>query len=71
MIAQEVSALSRKLADVGARLLVPDTTPEVDDLRAPMIGTAGAAEFPTSSEVVGKRLAYGLEATTDVSLYTV
>ena len=54
-----------------ARLLVPDTAPEVDDLLAAVIGAAGAAQFPASSEVVGKRLAHGLEATTDVSLYGV
>jgi hypothetical protein len=36
-----------------------------------MIGAARAAEFPPSSEVVGKRVAYGLKATSDVSLYGV
>jgi hypothetical protein len=36
-----------------------------------MIGTAGAAQFTASSKVLGKRLANGLEARTDVSLYRV
>ena len=46
-----------------ARLLVSDTAPEVDDLLAAVIGAAGAAQLAASSEVLGKRLAHGLEAT--------
>ena len=51
------------------RLLVSDSAPEVDDLLTPAIGAAGAAEFVAMSEVVGKRLAHRLEATSYVSLY--
>jgi len=34
-----------------ARLPVPDPAPEVDDLLAPIVGAAGAAQFPASSDV--------------------
>ena len=54
-----------------ARLLVSDTAPEIDNPLAATIGTAGAAQFPTVSKVVGKGLAHGVKATTDVSLYGV
>jgi hypothetical protein len=33
-----------------------------------MVRTAGAAQFASSGEVVGKRLAHGLETTSDGSL---
>jgi hypothetical protein len=52
-------------------LLIPNTAPEVNDLLAAMIGTAGAAQLPAASEVVGKYLVHGLKAMTDVSLYRV
>jgi hypothetical protein len=52
-----------------ARLLVPDAAPEIDDLLASMIGAAGAPQFPTSSEVVGKGVAYGANARTDVAFH--
>ena len=45
-----------------ARLLVPDTAPEVDDLLAAMIGAARTAQLPAASEVLGKRLAHGLKS---------
>ena len=50
-----------------AGLLVSNAAPEVDDLLAALIGTAGAAQLPASSEVLGKRLAHGLEAGADES----
>ena len=52
-----------------ARLLVADAAPEVDDLLAAVIGAAGAAQLAPPSEVLGKRLAHGLKAAADVSLY--
>ena len=54
-----------------ARLLVADTAPDVNDLLAANIGTAGATQLPALSKVFGKRLAHHFEATTDVSLYRV
>ncbi len=54
-----------------ARLLVPDTAPEVNDLLAVTIDTAGAAQFLTPSEIVDEGLAYALETASDVSLYGV
>ena len=51
-----------------ARLLVADAAPEVDDLLAAVIGAAGAAQLAAPGEVLGKRLAHGLEAAADVSL---
>ena len=54
-----------------ARLLVADAAPEVDDLLAVAIGTAGATQLTASGEVLGKRLAHRFKATTDVSLYRV
>jgi hypothetical protein len=54
-----------------AGLLVADTAPEVDDLVAARIRTAGASQLSPSSEVVSKRLAHGIEAAADVSLYFV
>ena len=51
-----------------ARLFVANAAPQVDDLLAAVVGTAGAAQLPASSEVVGKRLAHGLKARTDVPL---
>ena len=44
-----------------ARLLVSDTAPDVDDLLAAVIGTAGAAQLAASSEVLDERLAHGLK----------
>ena len=52
-----------------ARLLVSDAAPEVDDLLAVLIGTAGAAQLTASSKVLGKRRTHRFKATTDVSLY--
>ncbi len=52
-----------------ARLLVPGTAPEVDDLLAVVIDTAGATNFTPSGKVLSERLAHCLEAATDVSLY--
>ena len=52
-----------------ARLLVANAAPEIDDLLAVVIGTAGATQLAASLEVLGKRLAHRLEAATDVSLY--
>ena len=49
--------------------LVPNTAPEVDDLLAAVVGTARAAQLPALYEVLGKYLAHGLKAPTDVSLY--
>ncbi len=51
--------------------LVANTAPEVDDLLAVVIGTAGATQLTASSKVLGKRLAHRLKAATDVSLYRV
>ena len=48
------------------RLLVANAAPEVDDLLAALIGAAGAAQLPAPCEVVGKRLAHGLETAADV-----
>ena len=50
-------------------LPVAQTAPEVDDLLATPIGTAGAAEFTAYREIVGKRVAHDLETRTDLSLY--
>jgi hypothetical protein len=52
-----------------ARLLVPDSTPEVDDLFAILLGTAGAPLFSTSRESGGKGFANDLKPLSDVSLY--
>src|SRR5215204_1771696 len=52
-----------------ARSPVANTTPQVDDLLASVVHTAGAAEFVAPSEVVLKGLAHGLKPGTDVSLY--
>src|SRR5262245_46889190 len=51
-----------------ARPLVADAAPEIDNLLAPVIGTAGATQLPASSEVGGKRFAHGLEAAADLPL---
>ena len=50
-----------------AGLLVANAAPEVDDLLAAVIDTAGAAQLSAPGEVLGERLAHRLEATTDVS----
>jgi len=50
-------------------LSASNTAPEVDDLLAAMIGTAGAAELVPVREVVGEGLADGFEPATDASLY--
>jgi hypothetical protein len=49
--------------------LVPNTAPEIDDFLAAVVHAAGAAELVAPNEIVGKRVAYGLEAGTDSSLY--
>ena len=49
-----------------AGLLVADAAPEIDDLLAAMIDTAGAAQLPAPGEVLGECLAHCLEARTDV-----
>jgi hypothetical protein len=54
-----------------ARHHVPNTTPEVHDLLAPVVHAAGAAELVTSNEVVGKRLPYCLKAGGNVSFDSV
>jgi hypothetical protein len=54
-----------------ARLPVASTAPEVDDLLAVVIDTAGATQLTASIKVLGKGLVHLLKATTDVSLYRV
>ena len=46
--------------------LVADAAPEIDDLLAAVIGTAGAAQLPAPGEVLGERVAHRLEARADV-----
>ena len=54
-----------------ARPFVANAAPQIDDLFAAVVGTAGAAQLFASSEVLGKRVAHGLKAANDVSLYDV
>ena len=50
-----------------ARLLVADAAPEIDDLLAPVVRAAGAAQLAASREVLRKGVAHAFEAGTDVS----
>ena len=52
-----------------ASFFVTNPAPEVDDLLAVNVGTAGTTELVPVDEVLGKYLADRLKATTDVSLY--
>ena len=52
-----------------ARLLVSNAAPEIDDLLAAEIDTAGATQLTASSKVLGERVAHRFKAATDVSLY--
>jgi hypothetical protein len=54
-----------------AALLVPNATPEVDDLLTPVIDAARAAKLSTAVEVLVERCTHGLESWTDLSLYSV
>ena len=54
-----------------ARHLVPNATPEVDDLLAAVEGAAGASQLGAAREVLLERVAHWLEAATDVSLNSV
>jgi len=51
-----------------ARRLVPNTTPEVDNLLPAIEGAAGAAQLGAPREVLLERVADWLEAATDMSL---
>jgi thiol-disulfide isomerase/thioredoxin len=51
-------------------VLVSNAAPQVNDLLATLIGTAGAAQFTPPNEVLYESLAYCLEATADVPLNT-
>jgi hypothetical protein len=53
-----------------ARHLVANTAPEVDNFFPAVIDTAGATQLVAASEVFLERVAYGLEAVTDVSFYS-
>jgi hypothetical protein len=52
-------------------LLVPDTSPEIDDLLTMVIDGAGATQLAASSEILDKRLVYRFKGWTDVALYRV
>jgi hypothetical protein len=45
---------------------VPNAAPQIDHLLTVVIGAAGATQFPSSSEVLGERLAHRLELAADV-----
>ncbi len=51
-----------------ARYLVPNTTPEIDDLLAAVEGAAGASQLGAPREILLECVADRLEAATDVSL---
>ena len=53
-----------------SRVLVPDAAPEIDGHLAAVIGTARAAQLVAAREVVVEGVAHGLEATTDLPVYT-
>src|SRR4026208_569524 len=50
-----------------AVLLVSNTAPEINNLLAAMVRTAGASQLPAPNEVLGERLAHGLETVGDAS----
>ena len=53
-----------------SRVLVSDAAPEIDGYLATVIRTARAAQLVAAREVVGKRVAHGLEPTTDLAVHT-
>jgi hypothetical protein len=52
-----------------ASLAVPDAAPDIDDLLAVDVGTAGAAQLSSSNEILRERVADAFEASSDVSVY--
>ena len=48
-------------------MAVATVAPEVDDLLAVVIGTAGAAKLAAVREVLGERVAHGFESAADVA----